>query len=386
MARVAFVGIQTTELLTFRREMLRAMVRAGHEVLAVAPEDDPEVRDALAAMHVQFIRVPLRRAGINPLRDVGTVVSLTRTFRRFRPDAVLLSAVKPVAFGALAARLAGVPVRAAMITGAGSALTGGAGRGARRRLLGALVRGLYRFGLSQVAIVFFQNPDDELLFRDLRLVGSRQRLVRIAGSGIDLAEFPVAPLPPPPMTFLMVARLLRDKGLLEYIAAAGRVKKRYPAVRFQLLGPLDPNPESITAAQLATIREEGTVEYLGAVADVRPFLAAAHVGVLPSYREGTPRSILEAMATGRPIITTDAPGCRETVEPGENGFRVPSRDVEALADAMTELLDHPDQLQSMGAASRRLAETRFDVREVNAIILAAMGLLPDQAESPLRLR
>ena len=355
------------------------MAAAGHEVLAITPEDDPAVRDALAGMGIGSATVPLRRAGLNPLHDVRTVASLVSTFRQFRPDVVLLTAVKPIAFGAFAARLAGVPVRAAMVTGVGSALTGGTGAGRRRRLLARLVRALYRFGLSQVRLVFFQNADDEALFRDLGLIGRHQGVVRIAGSGIDLEEFAVAPLPPPPMTFLMVARLLRDKGLYEYLEAARRVKAAHPEVRFQLLGPVDPNPESISLAELARIEAAGEVEYLGFVADVRPFLAAAHVCVLPSYREGTPRSILEAMAMGRAIITTDAPGCRTTIEPGVNGLMVPVRNARALEEAMLELLASPDRLRPMGAASRRIAATRFDVHDVDRTILQALGLLPSGA-------
>ena len=370
--RVAFVGIQTTELLTFRREMLREMASAGHAVLAIAPEADAAVTAELEGLGVAFSPVHLRRAGMNPVRDSLTILSLARTLRRFRPDVILVTAAKPVIYGSIAARLAGVPLRAAMITGVGSALAGGRGR--RRRILSLVVRWMYRAGLRHADVVFFQNGDDELLFRRLGLVGRRHRLVRIAGSGIDLAEFLPAPLPGPPITFLMVARLLRDKGLFEYLAAAHRVHGMYPDIRIQLLGPLDPNPEGITAADVQAIRAEGVVDYLGATSDVRPYLAAAHVCVLPSYREGTPRSLLEAMAMGRPILTTDAPGCRETVEPGRNGLMVPARDANALADAMIAMIGAQERLNAMGDESRRIAEARFDVHEVNRAIMDAMGL------------
>jgi glycosyltransferase involved in cell wall biosynthesis len=370
--KVAFVGIQTTELLTFRRELLREMAAAGHEVLAIAPEDDPVVAAELASLGVAFAPVHLHRAGTNPVRDSRTIVSLVRIFRRFRPDAVLVTAAKPVIYGSIAARLAGVPMRAAMITGIGSALSGGSSR--KRVALAAALRRMYRTGLRGTHVVFFQNPDDEALFVALGLVGRGQRLVRIAGSGIDLTSFTPVALPPPPMTFLMVARLLRDKGLLEYLEAARRVKRAHPEARFQLLGPLDPNPEGITDRDVAEIRMEGVVDYLGETRDVRPYLAAAHVVVLPSYREGTPRSLLEAMAMGRPTITTDAPGCRETIEPGRNGLMVPVRDADALATAMLDLLAAPERLARMGEAGRLIVETRFDVREVDRTIMQAMRL------------
>ncbi len=375
--RVAFVGIQTTELLTFRREMLREMAAAGHEVLALAPERDAAVETELAAMGVAFEAVHLHRAGMNPVRDAWTMLSLARQLRRFRADAILVTAAKPVIYGTLAARLARVPMRAAMITGIGSALSGGTGT--RRRVLATVVRLLYRTGLHRAHVVFFQNGDDEALFVDLGLVGRHQRRVRIAGSGIDLQAFRSQPLPDGPVTFLMVARLLRDKGLYELVEAARRVRAVHPDVRIRLLGPLDPNPEGITASDVDAIVAQGDVDYLGATEDVRPYLAAATVVVLPSYREGTPRSLLEAMAMGRPILTTDVPGCRETIESGHNGLLVPARDAGALAEAMLAMVETPAMLAQMGTAGRALVEARFDVHDVNRTILGAMGLAPATA-------
>ena len=371
--RVAFVGIQTTELLTFRKEMLRAMVARGHTVLALAPEDDPQVTRELRSMRVAFEPIPLRRAGLSPIADSMTLIALTRILRRYHADAILVSAAKPIVYGSIAARLAGVPMRAAMVTGIGSALGGGAS--VRRRFLSRLLRSMYGIGLRHDHVIFFQNVDDERLFTELGLVaGSRQQIVQIAGSGIDIDAFTPAPLPSAPVTFLMVARLLRDKGLLEYIEAARLVRKAHPAVRFGLLGPLDPNPEGISPKELELIRREGCVEYLGESSDVRPFIAAAHVVVLPSYREGTPRSILEAMSMGRAILTTDVPGCRATVESGRNGLLVEPRSAESLADGMLELIDRADQLGAMGREGRQIVERRFDVRDVNRVILTAMGL------------
>lgn len=370
--RVAVVGVLAESILTFRGEMLRSMAAHGHDVLAIAPEDDSGVRDALAAMGVGYTTVSLERTSMNPVHDLATVLSLVRTFRRFRPDAVLVYAAKPVIYGSIAARLARVPLRSALITGVGSALAGGSGP--RRRGLSALMRRLYQLALRGVHLVFFQNPDDERLFRSLGLVGPRHRVVRVNGSGVDLIRFAPMPLPQPPVTFLMIARLIRDKGVAEYVEAARIVKRDHPEARIQLLGALDPNPSGISAAQLETWRAEGAVDYLGSTPDVRPFLAGAHVCVLPSYGEGMPRSVLEAMAMGRAILTTDVPGCRATVEAGRNGWLVPPRDAAALADRMIRMLSEPERLEPMGRASRALAEERFDVHAVNAAILGAMGL------------
>jgi glycosyltransferase involved in cell wall biosynthesis len=348
------------------------MAANGHAVLAMAPEDEPEVRAELQAMGVTFATVPLQRTGMDPLQDIRTVLYLVRAFRRFRADVVLVYAAKPVIYGSIAARIVGVRLRAAMITGVGSALAGG--RGMRRRALSPLLRRLYAVALGGTDIVFFQNPDDETLFRSLGLLGTRQRVVRINGSGVDLTHFSAAPMPSPPITFLMISRLIRDKGVQEYVEAARSVHRYYPDARFQLLGPLDSNPSAIARRELDAWHAEGAVEYLGSTLDVRPFLGRAHICVLPSYGEGMPRSILEGMAMARPILTTDVPGCRETVESGRNGYLVPVRDAVALAEGMRRMIAEPELLEQMGQESRAMAEERFDVHAVNRAILAAMGL------------
>lgn len=370
--RVVVVGGFAESLVGFRGELLRSIAANGHEVLALAPEDDAGVRATLQAMGVAYATVPLHRTGMNPFRDALTVVSLTRTFRTFRADTVLVYAAKPVVYGLIAARLAGVRLRAAMITGAGSALVGGSGL--RQRALSLLLRNFYRVALSQAHIVFFQNPDDERLFRSMGLVGDRHRVVLINGSGVDLERFSPAPLPPAPITFLMVGRLIRDKGVCEYADAARRVCRAHPEARFQLLGPLDSNPSAITSRELEAWRNEGAIEYLGTTSDVRPFLASAHIIVLPSYGEGMPRSVLEAMAMGRAVLTTDVPGCRETVEDERNGLLVLARDASALAEGMLRMLAEPAWLAPMGQQSRIIAEERFDVHSVNREILVAIGL------------
>ena len=377
--KIAVVGGFARSLVAFRGDMLRSMVELGHEVLAMAPEDDPEVAAALKELGVRYQSVPLRRTGMNPVRDAGTTVALARAFRRFRPDAVFVYAVKPVIYGSLAARLARVPLRVAMITGTGSAFAGGGSR--KRRLVSWLVRRLYWLGLAGVHVVFFQNPDDERLFRSLGIVGRRgQRILRVGGSGVDLAKYSPVPLPDGPVTFLLIGRVIRDKGVAEFVEAAGRVRSVHPEARFQLLGPLDSNPTAISKEELDGWVASGAIAYLGRTPDVRPNLAAAHVCVLPSYGEGMPRSVLEAMAMARPVITTDVPGCRETVVPERNGYLVPVRDAGALADAMIRLAEAPpERLTAMGAEGRKLAEERFDVRVVNRTIVEAMGLLPDPA-------
>jgi glycosyltransferase involved in cell wall biosynthesis len=238
-----------------------------------------------------------------------------------------------------------------------------------------LISTLYRTSLRRTDGVFFQNHDDLEDFRRLAIIGERHRAIRVNGSGVDTSHYRFSPPRLEPPTFLLIARLLKDKGIVEFVEAARRLRARHPQARFRLLGPLDSNPAAIPMGDLERWRAEGVVEYLGEAEDVRPHLADTTAFVLPSaYREGIPRTLLEAMSTGRALITTDTPGCRDTVLPGENGFLVPVRDAGALADAMERFVVQPDLAVDFGRRSRTLAEERFDVRKVNAVMLEAMGL------------
>ena len=371
--RVAVIAGFAPSLVNFRGELLREMVALGHTVLALAPERDEGVIAKLGEYGVAFEQVPLVRAGLNPLADLRTLAAITRTLRRFRAEVTLAYTAKPVIYGTLAARLAGVRTRCAMITGVGSSLRATSGA---RALVSAAMRGLYAVALRSANVVLFQNPDDEALFRRLNLLGPAQRVVLVDGSGVDLQRFAARPLPSERgPTFLLVGRLLRDKGVVEFVEASRLVRRTHPQARFVVVGGRDSNPSCITEAELARWRAEGLVEFLGPQPDVAPHLAACHVFVLPSYGEGMPRSTLEALATGRPIVTTDVPGCRETVRADDNGLLVPARDAPALAKAMAQLAGAERAvLVRMSAQSRLLAEERFDVRKVNRAVLRAMGL------------
>lgn len=371
--KVVVLASYARSLTILRRPLLAALAAAGHEVLALAPDEVPEVRAELARLGVAFRTVPLERTGMSPRRDLAALVALVALLRAERPDALLAYTAKPVIYGGLAARLARVPRSFALITGLGYAfIEQGTARG---RAVSAVVRRLYRASLAGADAVLFQNAEDRDLFRAQRLIGARQRTVVTDGSGVDLDAFTVAPLPAGGApVFLLIARLLRDKGVVEYAAAARQVKARAPAARCLLLGPYDTNPTALRAADVEGWVREGAVEYLGEVADVRPVIAQASVVVLPSYREGIPRSVLEGMAMGRAIIATDVPGCRQTVTPGVTGLLVPPRDAAALAEAMIALGEDPARAAAMGAAGRALAEARFGTARVTATMLAAMGL------------
>lgn len=373
--RIAILAGLASSLINFRGPLVKALCDAGLEVHAIAPElsTDQATKSQLDEWGVVSHDVPLHRAGINPLKDLATLRSYVSILREIKPDMVLGYTIKPVVYGTLAAWLAKVPSRYALITGLGYAFTGEAQ--GKRKLVQRLARGLYRQALSRTKLVYFQNPDDEALFRKLGLVPESVPTRVVNGSGIDTASFDVAPLPVGAPRFLLIARLLGDKGVREYVYAAASVRARYPHTQFCLVGDLDPNPDSISRAELDGWIKAGDIEYLGQLDDVRPAIADASVYVLPSYREGTPRTVLEAMAMGRAIITTDAPGCRETVVDGDNGFLVPVKDPEALAVAMLRFVEQPDLVASMGKRARCIAVEKYDVHKVNAQMLSGMGIV-----------
>ncbi|HEY0624973.1 sugar transferase [Sphingomonas sp.] len=363
-------------LVNFRAALLRQMVAEGHEVVACAPDEDAATIAELSAMGVRFTPVPMDRAGTNPFRDLATLRALIRTIRREAPDICLAYTQKPIIYGGIAARIAGRGTRFfAMVSGLGHVYSEDRPASWPRRMLRRVTSALYRVAVARAAGIFVFNADDAGEMCRQRIVGRGRRIVQVPGSGIDTGKFPHVPIPDGPPVFLLVARLMRNKGIGEFIEAAACVRGRYPEARFRILGPQESGPAGFTAAEIDAWRAQG-IEYLGATRDVRPHLAQSSVFVLPScYREGLPRTILEALATGRPIVTTDTPGCRETIVPGENGLLVPPRDVPALADAMEQLAGDPERVRSMGAHSRQLAQQRFRVDRVNEQLLSEMGLL-----------
>ncbi len=365
MARIVLFGGYAPSLYNFRGALLRELARRGHQIFALAPyqEAPGDIRERMAALGAEYIPVSLARTGMNPLGDYESFRELTNLFRSLSPEVVLSYTLKPVIYGSLAARRAGVPRILGLVTGLGYAFIGGS---SKQRLLRMGLTPLLRRSLEACEAVIFQNPDDRSLFVQRGLVEERKTF-RVWGSGVDLEHFSyVPPRKETPLSFLLIARLLREKGIREYAAAAERIQKRYPGTVCSLVGPPDPSPGGISREEVQRWHDRGILNYLGPLEDVRPALAASSVYVLPSYREGTPRSSLEAMATGRPLITTDVPGCRETLWEGYNGYLVPPRDEEALAAKMALFCEHPEQIAPMGKKSRLLAEEHFCVHKVNA--------------------
>ena len=369
--RVMLLGSFAPSLVNFRGPLIGALRARGHEVLAAAPDMDEATAAALRALGAEPLSLPLSNASLNPLSLMRSLRLLRRLLRRHRPDVLISYTIKPVILGAIAGRSAGIPSIVSLITGLGFAFTGEGG-GLKRRLARRAASWLYRAALRRSDLVLFQNRDDQALFRELGLLGGEARTEIVDGSGVDVDHYAACPRPGN-AAFLMIARLLRDKGIREFAEAAKRLRREHPDVPVALVGYLDPSPDSLTRAELDELIACG-IRFHGRLDDVRPVLAECSVYVLPSYREGTPRSVLEAMAMGRAVVTTDAPGCRETVIDGVNGLLVPPRDADALHSAMLRFVADPGLAQAMGEQSRRIAETRYDARKVSADMLRHIGL------------
>lgn len=375
--RILLVAGLADSLINFRGPLIAALQARGLDIHVAAPDlpAQSRTRKQLQAMGLTVHEVPMARTGTNPWADLRTMLALWRLMRRIQPQKVLGYTIKPVIYGTLAAWLARVPQRFAMITGLGYAFQGDG----QRSNLQALVQGLYRVALARANLVFFQNPDDLALFQQRELLPQHGRICVVNGSGVDLNRFEYIPLADMSAgsnltSFLCIGRLLGDKGIREYAQAARLIKQRHPEVRFVLVGAIDSNPNSVGRAELDAWIAEGSIEYLGKLDDVRSAIEACSVYVLPSYREGTPRTVLEAMAMGRAVITTDAPGCRETVITGINGFLVPVRSVEALEEAMERFIQDPELARQMGQRGRKMAEDKYDVHKVNTVMLREMGI------------
>lgn len=352
----------------FRRPVVESLLRDGHAVTVLAPPDDSV--DKLKALGCRSLPLQMDVKGLNPGRGLVLMARFLRLFWQQRPDVILSYTIKNNIFGAMAAKVLGIPF-VPNVSGLGTAFLSGG-------LLQFVAEALYRRAFSSLPVVFFQNSEDRDLFLARRLIAAEQGRV-LPGSGIDLARFAPTPYPAAdqPPVFLLIARLLRDKGVVEYVEAARRVKAVHPKARFQLLGAVDAeNRTAIDAATLQAWVDEGAVEHLGTTDDVRPFIAAACCVVLPSYREGAPRTLIEAAAMARPLIATDVPGCRAVVENGLSGFLCKVRDAVSLAEAILRFLALPQSArEAMGQAARAHMERDYDEAHVIAAYRKAIGEL-----------
>lgn len=362
---VAVISINAIwNFLNFRQGLIRALQSDGYRVVALAPDDTH--RSQLEALGVEFHAIAIDSKGLSPVADLRLLARYRTLLTRLRPTILLGYTIKPNIYGSLAAASLGIPV-INNVSGLGTAFVRGG-------WLMRFVSLLYRIGLTRSATVFFQNDEDRALFVDRRLVRPDQTEV-LPGSGIDTRRFQSVPAQPKDSaTFLLVARLLRDKGVGEFVAAARAVRDEFPAARFQLLGFLDVvNATAIPRSEVEAWVAKGVIEYLGDTDDVRPFIAAADCIVLPSYREGLPRSLLEAGAMARPSIASDVPGCRTIVRDGVNGLLCAPRSAVSLAETMKRFLAlSSDERIAMGERARAIVTAEYDERVVVEQIMAAV--------------
>lgn len=399
MKHILVIAADAKTLVYHRGALLRDLASKGVKITAVASEseDYAHVREFVDELGGDYRTVPMARTSLNPLKDLVTLVHLWRLCRSVRPDAVFSYTIKPVVYGSVAAWLAGVEQIFALVPGLGYAFTPDGTT--KQRIVSLATRFLYSIALRCCRLVFLQNHDDEHLLREKNILPPQVPSHVTMGSGVNLDEFGFTPIPATQaghLEFVLVARLLKNKGILEYVEAARRLRANWPGSKFHIVGPSDPSPDGVSATDIDSWADGEAVNYHGSIRDVCSVLKGTHVFVLPTYyREGVPRSTLEALSIGRPVITTDVVGARETIKltakgqaarermqpvmEGENGYLIRPKDVDALCSSMEEFIQNPGRTSTMGKRGRDFAESTFDVNEVNAGIIK--HLLVDATES-----
>ena len=352
----------------FRGDLIKAIAAKGYEIVVTGP-DRTEV-EKIEALGARFVEIPMNKTGTSIFGDLKYCRRLKELMKKERPDATLAYTVKPVIYGAIAAHSAKVKNINGMVTGGGYTFTA---KTAKARLLGLIVRTLYKIGLRRTDRVIFQNQDDRNEFCSRKLVKPEKCFV-VNGSGVNMEHFRPAALPKTP-AFFMLSRLLKSKGVKEYLEAARLVKQEFPQAQFYLLGKYETAMQD--AVEKETVEQciqDGIIIRFEETNDVRPYYEKCSVFVLPSYREGTPRTVLEAMAMGRPVITTDTNGCRETVIDGQTGYLVPVADSKALAERMKVFLEAPHLAEKMGLQSIALCREKFEVGKVNVQMMKILNI------------
>lgn len=342
----------------FRGDLIKKIIASGYEVVVTGPNrDNVEKIEELGA---RFVEIPMNKNGVNPIHDIKYLMALIKLFKKEKPDVTLGYTSKPVIYGSIAAKMTKVPHIAAMVTGAGYAFTA---KTTKAKIIKFVMSLLYRKAFKAANIAIFQNNDDKQQFIDEKLVKANKCVV-VNGSGVNTEKFKATPLPEQ-TTFFMLSRVMNSKGIREYLRACEIIKEKHPEVRLMLLGACEGIQDSISPEALKDYVDRGIIEHFGETDTVADYYKQCSVYVLPSYREGTPRTVLEAMAMGRPIITTDAPGCRETVIDGKTGFLVPVMNAAAVADRMLKFINNPELISRMGKESLAYCKSKFDVNKVN---------------------
>ena len=375
--KVIFVGTVASSFYGFRADLIRTLLKKGHQVYAFTSEYTAEDLKKIEKLGATPITYTLNRGGLNPLADIIATYQLSKKIKAINPDLVFSYFSKPVIFGTLAAKLAKIPCVIGMLEGLGYTFTEQPeGLSKKTQLIKKIQIFLYKIALPQLDQLIFLNPDDPKDLLEKYAINVKKVEV-LGGIGLNLQDYPYQPLSNIhlPLKFLFIGRLLKEKGIHEFVQAAKLVKEKYPETEFTVLGAIDhANLGALSEAELHQLIQTNIIHYPGHVSNVSDWIAENHIFVLPSYREGVPRSTQEAMAIGRAIITTDVPGCRETIVDGVNGFLVPKWNPEALAEKMIYFIENPEQIQAMGEESYKIAQEKFDARKVNERLLKILGV------------
>ncbi|PCI88897.1 MAG: glycosyltransferase family 1 protein [Hyphomicrobiales bacterium] len=370
MKKILIIAAYPKSLVNFRGELLKTLASMGNEVIAMASGATAQETKDIENLGVKYIDYPVKRNGLNPIQDFKTYLALKGIMKQEKPDIVFAYTIKPIIWGGLAANNLNNVNFHALVTGLGFAFQK---EGFVKNILVKLVSSLYKKALKNSKSIIFQNSDNRDVFVKNNLIVT-ENIHLVNGSGVDLQRFSYVEADGRNIKFLLIARLLKDKGIAEYIEAAKIVKQQFPDADFELIGPEDPSPNGYSINELRKYDKLGIIKYLGSIDNVVPYIQNCHVYILPSYHEGLPKTVIESMAIGRPIITTHAPGCRDTVVDGKNGFLVPVKDSKILAEKMIWFIKNKEQINIMGKQSRIYAENKYDVHKVNSVILKILEL------------
>lgn len=367
--KIAVLSSHTSSLFWFRLDMMKKFIEKGHTVIALGSEPEEIWKKSFEEHNIDYRQLYVERNGMNPLKDLRTLMSLYKFMKKEKPDKIFSYQAKTVVYGSIAARMNSISEVYSLIAGLGSVFRG---EGFKNKIIKAILKLEYRVACTYSKKVFFQNQDDKNMFIQNGILKEYKTII-INGSGVNLEKFKPTPLPETP-SFLFIGRLIKDKGIVEYLEACKVIKTKYPKVRCLLVGPFDSNPSALKPEELNPYIEKGIIEYFGEQNDVSPFISQCSTYVLPSYHEGTPKTVLEAMAMGRAIITSDAPGCRETVIDGLNGYLVKVKDIQGLTNKMEYLISSQETCASMGRKSAEIAKEKYDVDIINHLIMQSMDL------------
>lgn len=367
MKKVVIISPKNRTIYNFRGDLIKEIIKLGYEVVVTGPNQDNIGK--IEELGVRFVEIPMEKNGVNPIHDVKYIWRLYRLLRMESPVATLGYTIKPVVYGSIAAKCAGVRNITSMVTGAGYLFTA---QSKKAKFLKLIAKVLYKVGLSCADCVIFQNADDKKEFIENNLV-KPDKCKLVNGSGVNMEYFSKQDLPPR-TTFFMLSRALYSKGVKEYLDACRIVHGKYPEIRLMFLGAVESMPDALSWDLVQSYVADGSVEYFPETSDVREYMRECSIFVLPSYREGTPRTVLEAMSMGRGIITTDVPGCRETVKDGINGFLVPPYSARAVADKMFYIIEHPEYIPYFAEESWNYCMEKFEIRKVNDSMLRIMHL------------